>query len=203
VDGPPDSDITVAEILVALKAIPPGSGFREEYGYDNLFYILAGEVLSRAGGKPWADIIRSRLYKPLGMKSCAATPSEAAKSRNRVVEHMQAPGTDAWVVVDPDYVFRDSAAAAGVYVDPWYGRAEISVRDGALYLDMGRGAALDAPLTPTCGDAFIARLADRTLNADIVVTFVGETAITGMTMKKASETTDFSFDYEDLAFVRQ
>ncbi|CAN5745092.1 N/A [soil metagenome] len=40
-----------------------------EYHYANTDYVVIGAVLERIGGKPWEDLIRERLFEPLGMKT--------------------------------------------------------------------------------------------------------------------------------------
>jgi hypothetical protein len=99
---------------------------------------------------------------------------------------------------------RDLAAYTGSYVDPWYGLVSIENRDGRLFIDMSRSEVLDAFLVPVAPDRFVARWPDRSLNADAYVDFVAdEGRVTGMTMVPVSETTDFSFDFEDLQFTKQ
>lgn len=102
--------------------------------------------------------------------------------------------------VDPA---RPLADYVGEYRDPWYGPVVVSVKDGSLFLDMGRSEALDAWLAAVDADKFLARWPDRSLNADAYVTFTVENgSVIGMTMKAVSTTTDFSFDFHDLKFSK-
>lgn len=40
-----------------------------EFHYANTDYVVIGAVLEKIGGQPWEDLIRERLFQPLGMKS--------------------------------------------------------------------------------------------------------------------------------------
>jgi CubicO group peptidase (beta-lactamase class C family) len=41
-----------------------------KFGYSNLGYTLAGAIVERVAGKPWEDLMREIVFKPLGMTSC-------------------------------------------------------------------------------------------------------------------------------------
>jgi CubicO group peptidase (beta-lactamase class C family) len=49
---PDGNNFTTADIIHNLQYLKPVSAFRTKYDYDNLLYIVAGEVLHRASGKP-------------------------------------------------------------------------------------------------------------------------------------------------------
>ncbi len=57
----------------ALQAAPesaPGS----KYSYSNTGYVLAGMMAERAAGMPWEDLMRRRVFGPLGMTSAGFGP---------------------------------------------------------------------------------------------------------------------------------
>lgn len=109
----PDAEPEVSDILAAIKHIPPSTSFRSEYAYDNLMYVIAGEVLSRIEGKPWDEVIAERIFEPLSMESCAALPSAAAADENTVTQHARPPGEADAAPIDPRYIVGDSSAPAG------------------------------------------------------------------------------------------
>lgn len=47
------------------------------FSYSNLGFSLAGLVAQTAGGKPYAELMSDRLFKPLGMKSASIRPTMA------------------------------------------------------------------------------------------------------------------------------
>lgn len=109
----PDGKPEVSDILAAIRHIPPATSFRSEYAYDNLMYIIAGEVLARAAGKPWDAVISDRIFEPLGMESCEALPSQAAAAANTVTQHSRAPGETEATPIDPRFIVGDTTAPAG------------------------------------------------------------------------------------------
>jgi CubicO group peptidase (beta-lactamase class C family) len=52
------------ELYAGLPAEPPTAG---DWHYSNLGYALLGEVLRRASGKPYPELLEERLLQPLGM----------------------------------------------------------------------------------------------------------------------------------------
>jgi CubicO group peptidase (beta-lactamase class C family) len=53
-----------AHIALTAPAYAPGT-----YHYSNTDYVVIGAILEKIGGKPWEDLIRERLFQPLGMSS--------------------------------------------------------------------------------------------------------------------------------------
>jgi CubicO group peptidase (beta-lactamase class C family) len=98
----------------------------------------------------------------------------------------------------------DLRAFAGTFNDPWRGNATISQRGNELELTFSHTTALSGPLTPVGVNLFVVRWKDRSLNADAYVRFTGDYSgkISGFTMQAVSATTDFSYDFQDLDFVR-
>ncbi len=60
-------------LLTRLQA-PPESRPGTKYGYSNVGYVLAGLMAERATGSSWEDLIRRRLFGPLGMASAGFGP---------------------------------------------------------------------------------------------------------------------------------
>lgn len=65
---PDSTDFTVQDIIHNLRYFKPVLSFRSQYDYDNNLYLVAGEVVSRIAGQPWADFVQARLLRPLGMR---------------------------------------------------------------------------------------------------------------------------------------
>ena len=60
------------EMLHHLRYLHPSWSMRTHYGYNNLMYGAAGEVVARASGMSWSDMLRKRIFQPLGM-TCSNT----------------------------------------------------------------------------------------------------------------------------------
>jgi CubicO group peptidase (beta-lactamase class C family) len=63
---PVEQRLALAEGVLAKPPLhEPGTRFL----YANANYALAGAMAERAAGKPWEDLLRERLFRPLGMDS--------------------------------------------------------------------------------------------------------------------------------------
>lgn len=109
----PDGHVEVKDVLNVFKNIEPATSFRSQYAYDNLMYIVAGNVLARANDSTWAEALKDRLFDPLEMNSCEALPSEAIKSDNTVTQHTRNLGGKTAAPLNPLYIIPDGSAPAG------------------------------------------------------------------------------------------
>jgi CubicO group peptidase (beta-lactamase class C family) len=92
----------------------------------------------------------------------------------------------------------------GTYRDPWFGEVYIEIRDNALWFKSKRSPLVYGQLFPYKGNTFVAKWNDRTMDADAFVMFQTdfEGKPSGIRMKPISPQTDFSYDFQDLEFVR-
>lgn len=99
---PEPNDFTRQDILHGLQFLPLTTSFRAKYAYDNLMYVLAGELTERVAGLPWEQFVEQQLMQPLGMDYCFAGP---------VPEHAQLHLAQPHAIVDntPTVVRRDTA----------------------------------------------------------------------------------------------
>ena len=70
------SDYSAAEIVRRIAEVPVAFGFRDGYGYSNLMFITAGEVIRAVTGQSWAKFLENRLFDPLGMSRTLTSVSE-------------------------------------------------------------------------------------------------------------------------------
>ena len=61
------------EIWRRIRYVKPSSSFRSKFGYQNIMYLTAGQVVARISGKSWDDFISERILNPLGMTSSNTT----------------------------------------------------------------------------------------------------------------------------------
>jgi len=84
---PEPNSFTRADIIYALRHFEPVSGFRSQYAYDNLLYIVAGEVIPRVSGKSWGEFVESRIMRPAGMERCFADKIPKSEMKNLATPH--------------------------------------------------------------------------------------------------------------------
>lgn len=65
---PDGADFSIQDVVKSFQYQTPASAFRTQYDYDNLLYLVAGEVVSRVSGIPWVTFVEKEIMKPIGMK---------------------------------------------------------------------------------------------------------------------------------------
>ena len=61
------------EILRRVRYLPPSWSFRSQFGYQNIMYLAAGQVVAKVANQSWDDFITSRIFRPLGMTSSSTS----------------------------------------------------------------------------------------------------------------------------------
>jgi len=64
------------DILARIRYLEPNAGFRTEMGYQNIMFLAAGQVVGRAAGSTWDEVMRQRIFRPLGMSTSGTSVTE-------------------------------------------------------------------------------------------------------------------------------
>jgi len=75
------------EVVRRARFLPPAYPFRAGYGYTNLMFIAAGEVIRAVSGEPWDVFVRRRILDPLGMRRTVASTDSLPKRDNVATPH--------------------------------------------------------------------------------------------------------------------
>lgn len=105
----PSTTFNRREIIERIRYIKPSISFRSRYAYDNILYLVAGEVVHAVSGKRWDDFIRERIFTPLGMTHSNTSPLEFKPGDNVATPHTRADGK----LKPIDYMVIDNNAPAG------------------------------------------------------------------------------------------
>lgn len=118
------SDRSTRDVLAAYRNLPPVSSFRSEYGYNNIMFTAAGEIIPTVTGTSWADFVHARILQPLGM-----TRTFTSVGQLRGVDNVAQPHTriDGHIVTVPYRVLDNGPGAAAL---------NSSVHDWAQWLRM-------------------------------------------------------------------
>jgi CubicO group peptidase (beta-lactamase class C family) len=110
---PKPNKFTRADLINGLSYFKPESAFRTEYAYDNLLYIVAGELVPAVTGISWSDFVDQNIFGKIGTSRCFAGQIPAQEMQNLAVPH--AIIDDELQVVDRNRARAevDVAAAAG------------------------------------------------------------------------------------------
>jgi len=86
----PNTTRNRADIVHALRYLEPRTGFREVFAYDNILYIVAGQLVQAVSGETWEHFVAQHLFAPLGMKDSRTLYDPAAA--NAVALHGRTDG---------------------------------------------------------------------------------------------------------------
>lgn len=88
----PQQSSTREDVITAMRHLKPETSFRTAYAYDNLLYVIAGEVVAAVAGMSWEDFVETRIMAPLGMHDCRSVPERVVGNENRAIPHMVVDG---------------------------------------------------------------------------------------------------------------
>jgi len=109
---PDSSTFTVKDVIHNLRFLPQVSGFRTKYDYDNLLYIVAGEVVARVSGMSWEDFVQAHILDPLQMTESAPNFLRLKNRTNVIDPHAIVNGSVQVIHRDWKYM---ADAAGGIY----------------------------------------------------------------------------------------
>lgn len=75
--------LTRAELIRVAGEAKPIAKLHEKFGYQNLMYAAAGEVVAVAQKEPWEKFVPERIFKPLGMTNSNMSIREMEKAKDR------------------------------------------------------------------------------------------------------------------------
>jgi CubicO group peptidase (beta-lactamase class C family) len=83
----PNSDLSRKETVRRIRFIKPATSFRSAYAYDNILYMVAGQLIEDVSGESWEQFMRTRVFAPLGMKNSTATDADFRANVDRGHPH--------------------------------------------------------------------------------------------------------------------
>lgn len=110
---PEPNSFTRTDIIHGLAYLKPQRSFRSGYDYDNLLYIVAGEVAAAAGGAPYEELVQREVFQPLGMTRCRVGQWNRAETGNVAQPHMRQEGRNVPVREDGDVIRATTMDPAG------------------------------------------------------------------------------------------
>ena len=111
---PSGSDFTIADMLTNFQYFEPVSAFRTKYDYDNILYLVAGEVIKRVSGMSWETFVKKQIMDPLDMDNSSTLPAGMSGLNNLATPHLAENGvlrTIPYYELDPEKI---NGAAGGV-----------------------------------------------------------------------------------------
>lgn len=75
------------EILRRVRYLKPSWSLRARFGYQNIMFLAAGQLIPAITGKNWDDFLRERIFVPLDMKSTSTSIKALANSDDVATPH--------------------------------------------------------------------------------------------------------------------
>ena len=112
---PEPNHFTREDIIAGLAHIKPAYSFRSSYAYDNLLYVVAGEVAASAAGIPYETLVQQEIFEPLSLDRCRVGTWEYSANDDVAQPHVRREGRNVVGNADAGEVpVLVSAAAGGI-----------------------------------------------------------------------------------------
>ena len=82
------SKLSRDQVMAGIRHLKPVSSFRSEYAYQNITYLIAGQIIPALTGRSWDDFVRERIFAPLGMHHSNTSIHAEDKSGNIAQAHV-------------------------------------------------------------------------------------------------------------------
>lgn len=111
----PDTTFNRAYVVTAARHLPMASSMRSRYAYNNLGFVVAGEIVAAVSGKRWEDFVCERILTPLAMNETRITSA----GLDPATMNLAVPHSKGWRLtgtLEPISATEDAiwAAAAGI-----------------------------------------------------------------------------------------
>jgi CubicO group peptidase (beta-lactamase class C family) len=80
------------DVIRRVRHLKPVHPFRGRYGYQNIMFLAAGEIVPAVTGKSWDDYVREKFFIPLGMTRSNTTHRQLTASQNVAAPHNETDG---------------------------------------------------------------------------------------------------------------
>ncbi|MBN1301452.1 MAG: serine hydrolase [Melioribacteraceae bacterium] len=82
------TDYSRDEIIERISKMEPKNSFRYQYGYQNVMFVVAGEIIHKVTGKTWDEFVSNRILKRTGMRNTTTTNSVFSKGIDLAMPHL-------------------------------------------------------------------------------------------------------------------
>lgn len=125
------SDLSRREVLERVRFLQPEFSFRSKFGYCNLAFVAAGEILPAVTGQSWEETLRRRFFEPMGMNRTNTDLGATERMDDVARPHTLVKGK----VVPVAYRQTKNTAPAGAInscVEDWSRWMRLQLNEGTL-----------------------------------------------------------------------
>ena len=117
----PRSNIPRAEAVRRLRYLKPATSFRSGFAYDNVLYMVAGQLIEAVTGQSWEDYVREHVLVPAGMSHSTSDSDHRFADPDRAYPHARPSSTirglgSQQVLDETDELGRSAAPAGGLSI---------------------------------------------------------------------------------------
>jgi CubicO group peptidase (beta-lactamase class C family) len=69
------------DVVATLPYLEPNTSFRQKFQYQNMMHMTASYLQERVTGLPWSDLLKKRVFEPLGMTHSTATWKDWSRAK--------------------------------------------------------------------------------------------------------------------------
>ncbi|RIV84995.1 serine hydrolase [Aurantiacibacter zhengii] len=88
----PRGQLSRRETVERLRYIEPATSFRSAYAYDNILYIVAGQLIEEVTGQTWEEYVKAEVLDRGGMTSSTTSYAMRYAEDNRALGHARVNG---------------------------------------------------------------------------------------------------------------
>lgn len=97
------------EVIRRARFLEPKYEFRAHYGYQNIMFIAAGEIVGKVSGMSWDDYVKKTFFQPLKMNTTITSVTDIKPKNNIALPHNTSEGVNHVI----DWVNWDNIGGAG------------------------------------------------------------------------------------------
>ncbi|HEY0749240.1 MAG TPA: serine hydrolase [Steroidobacteraceae bacterium] len=117
----PRTNLSRAESVRRLRYIKPATSFRSGFAYDNVLYMVAGQLIEDVSGETWEKFTANHVLKPAGMLHSTTDDETHFASADRAQPHARMNGGlrgvgDQSVLNERDNLGSNASPAGGLAV---------------------------------------------------------------------------------------
>jgi len=117
----PRAGLSRAESVKRLRYMKPATSFRSDFAYDNVLYMVAGQLIEAVTGETWEKFTAEHVLKPAGMLHSTSDDEVRYGVENRGQPHARMNGGlrgagDQEVLNERDDLGRNAAPAGGLSI---------------------------------------------------------------------------------------
>jgi len=86
------STYTREEVIRRARFLKPAYGFRTQFGYSNIMFITAGELIPAITGRSWDNFVQEEILTPLGMERSVLHVTDLSNRDNIAQPHTYVDG---------------------------------------------------------------------------------------------------------------